>query len=61
MLATFQYLMKCVVYDSLNSFWTVYLNDILVYSGSRSEHLAYLFMVFVLTSFMSRSLNVPFA
>ena len=43
----FQRLMNYVLYDYLNDFVIVYLNDILVCSDTFEEHLAHLRKVFI--------------
>ncbi len=45
--ATFQRLMNYVLHDYLNDFVIVYLDNILVYSDTFEEHLAYLRKVFI--------------
>ena len=45
--ATFQRLINYVLYDYLNDFIVVYLNDILVYSDTFDKYLSYLRKVFI--------------
>ena len=44
--AVFQYLMNCIFTDFLNDFLIVYLEDLLVYSAFKLEHLAHPWTVF---------------
>ena len=44
--ATIQYLMNLLFACFLNSFLTIYLDDLLVYSAFDSEHLAHLQTIF---------------
>lgn len=37
--ATFQSLMNSIFYDCIDAFLVVYLDDILIYTDSREEHL----------------------
>ena len=59
---TIQDFINFIYADSLDDFLSIYLDNLLLYSASKSEHLAHFQIVFEFLhahSYSSRSLNIP--